>query len=139
MVSPVAIKCPFCLQQTKTEIIGKPELVSIVFGLVLFSAFPNAVMIVVVVVVLQLTATKKHRCALCERELGTDGKFLILFTDEVYSFSLGETGVLISKKILVTAGLFCSIFAILALKGNQSKDLNWSTATWDAYRTECPI
>lgn len=58
-------------------------------ALVLFSIMPNAIMIVVVMIVMQLTATKRHRCGLCERELGTDGKFLGLFHDQVYSFNIG--------------------------------------------------
>jgi uncharacterized membrane protein len=51
----------------KTEIIRKPELISIMFGLFLFAIIPNAVMIIVIVIVLQFTATLKHRCSVCER------------------------------------------------------------------------
>ncbi len=34
-------------------------------ALVLFSILPNAIMIIAIVIILQVTATKRHRCALC--------------------------------------------------------------------------
>jgi uncharacterized membrane protein len=117
------MKCPFCLQRVKSEIIAKPELISVVFGIFMFSLLPNAIMIVVVLVVLQLTATRKHRCPLCERELGSDGKFLLIFQDEAYSFALGETGILLSKKILMTLSLFVVTFLILILRANYVAEI----------------
>jgi hypothetical protein len=46
-------------------------------------------MLIFTLVILQVTATRKHRCPMCERELGSDGKFLVFFKDEVYSFAIG--------------------------------------------------
>lgn len=109
-----------------------------VLGLVLFSLLPNAIMIVVTVVTLQVTATRKHRCSLCERELGTDGKFLIFFTDDVYSFSVGETGILVSKKIFVTIGLFLTMFLVISVRASLSEDLVWTEVSWNDFRTRCP-
>lgn len=113
-------------------------MVSIVFGLLLFSLLPNAIMIVVVIVALQLTATRKHRCSLCEREIGSDGKFLICFQDEVYSFSLGESGVLVSKKILMTGGLFAFMLLILLLRSHYQSEVMWSNLTWKELVEKCP-
>ena len=87
-------------------------------------------MIIIVIFILQLTATKKHRCSLCEREIGSDGKFLIIFSDEVYSFSLGESGILISKKILMTGGLFLLMIIIFSIRATISPEIVWSDITW---------
>lgn len=120
------MKCPFCLQRMRTEIIMKLELISIMLGLALFSIFSNAVMIIVIVAILQLTTTRKHRCSVCERELGSDGKYLLVFTDEVYSFSLGETGVLLSKKILMTGGLFLTTVVVIYLRSQIELQHHWT-------------
>ena len=95
-------------------------------------------MIIVVIVALQITATRKHRCSLCEREIGSDGKFLICFKDEVYSFSLGESGVLISKKILMTGGLFAFMLLILLARSHYQSELTWSNMTWQDLMDNCP-
>lgn len=125
------MKCPFCLERIKTEIVMKPEFVTLMFGLAVFALIPNAIMIVIVVVALQLTASKKHRCSLCERELGSDGKFLLIFSDEVYSFSLGENGVLVSKKMMISFGLI--VFAIVSLwiRNNIEEMHDWTNITWE--------
>ena len=104
----------------------------------MFSIFPNAIMIVVVIVILQITATKKHRCSLCEREIGSNGKFLIVFTDEVYSFSLGESGILISKKILMTGGFFLLILLIITIKSNIEPEVVWTNMNWKELVAKCP-
>lgn len=107
-------------------------------GLLLFTLLPNAVTIVLVVLILQTTATKKHRCSLCERELGNDGKFLVLFKDEVYSFRLGENGILISKKILVTLAIFGVMFAIVLLRAKIGNATDWTDLTWNQLLEQCP-
>ena len=88
---------------------------------------PHFLTIFLVIVVLQITATRKHRCPLCERELGTDGKFLVFFRDEVYSFAIGNllliigtNGLIVSKKILVSIGIGILVLVILTVKMNYA-------------------
>ena len=88
---------------------------------------PHFLTIVLVIIVLQITATRKHRCPLCERELGTDGKFLVFFHDEVYSFTLGKlitylgtNGLIVSKKILASIAIGILVLIILTVKMNYA-------------------
>jgi hypothetical protein len=107
-------------------------------GLLMFSIVPNAIMISVIVMVLQLTATLQHRCSVCEKELGTDGKYLLCFTDRVYSFSFRETGILVSKKILMTVGLFLLFVSIVVLKAKVHPSIEWTPLTWPTLTQVCP-
>jgi hypothetical protein len=75
------MKCPFCLQHIRSEIILKPEFISIVLGISIFVIVPHMAMMLLVIMLMHFTASRKHRCPLCERELGHDGKFLLYFTD----------------------------------------------------------
>lgn len=79
----------------------------------IFAIVPNFIMILLVVALLQLTASRKHRCPLCERELGSDGIFLLYFTDEVISFTIFSAGFIFTKKLLVTCLLI--VFTVLVL------------------------
>jgi hypothetical protein len=70
-------------------------------------------MMLLIITLIQLTASRKHRCPLCERELGSDGKFLLFFTDEVYSWSFLSAGFISTKKNLMTFGLIA--FAVIVI------------------------
>lgn len=125
------MKCPFCLQHIKSEIIAKPELVSVVLGLFLFAILPNAFMIILVILVIQITATQKHRCPLCERELGSNGKFLKIFKDEIYSLSFHDNGILISKKIIYSGVIFIGTLFVLFIRAKYFPDLpEFTEITW---------
>lgn len=95
-------------------------------------------MIVAIVLVLQTTATRKHRCSLCERELGNDGKFLVVLKDEVYSFKLGDSGVLISKKILCTIAIFALMFLVIFARAKIGNAVDWTDLTWNQLIQQCP-
>ena len=80
-------------------------------------------MLMIVIMMLQFASGRKHRCPLCERELGSDGKFLIYFTDEVYSLSLlsigmnvGKIGVIFTKKTLVTILLIVFGLSVIGVR-----------------------
>jgi uncharacterized YccA/Bax inhibitor family protein len=62
--------------------------------------------------------------------LGTDGKFLAVFTDRVYSFSIGENGLLVSKKILMTIGLFFTTILIVYIRSRIEHTHQWVDFSW---------
>lgn len=94
-------------------------------------------MMILVIMLMQFTASRKHRCPLCERELGNDGKFLVYFTDEVYSVSLLSAGFIFSKKMAVTAGLIAFIFIVTTVRVSRLERDAWVTTTWPEYLGEC--
>jgi hypothetical protein len=131
------MKCPFCLQHIHSEIILKPEFISIVLGISLFVIVPHLAMMLLVIVLMHFTASRKHRCPLCERELGNDGKFLLYFTDEVYSLSLFSAGFLFTKKMAVTAALIAFILLVMSIRVSQMERERWVDTTWPQYVEEC--
>ena len=98
---------------------------------------PHMVMMILVIMLMHFTASRKHRCPLCERELGNDGKFLVYFTDEVYSVSLFSAGFIFSKKMAVTAGLIAFIFLVTTIRVSRMERDAWVTTTWPQYLQEC--
>jgi hypothetical protein len=90
------------------------------------------------VLVFQFTSVTKHRCSMCEKELGSDGKFLHYLIDEVYSFNIGRTGIILSKKIL--ANLILTAFLILIV-GLKSRDRfaghTYIDTTWEGFIQQC--
>jgi hypothetical protein len=124
------MKCPFCLQHIHSEIILKPELISIVLGISVFVIVPHLAMMLLVIMLMQFTAARKHRCPLCERELGHDGKFLLYFTDEVYSLTLFSAGFIFTKKMVVTGVLILFAMTILSLRVSQMENERWVPTTW---------
>jgi len=82
----------------------------------IFAIVPNFIMILLVVALLQFTASRKHRCPLCERELGSDGIFLLYFTDEVISFSIFSAGFIFTKKLLITCLLIAFTLGVLSIR-----------------------
>lgn len=75
------MRCPYCLEMIRSEIILKPEVITVALGLSIFAIVPNFIMMMLIIMMLQFASSRKHRCPLCERELGSDGRFLIYFTD----------------------------------------------------------
>ena len=75
-------------------------------------------MMLLILTIMQLTASRKHRCPLCERELGSDGKFLVYFTDEVYSWSFMSAGFISTKKNLMTFGLIAFAISVIVLRAS---------------------
>lgn len=128
--SPVSMKCPYCLQHIRSEIISKPEFVSIVLGMTLFIVVPGLIMMGLVILLMQMTANKKHRCPLCERELGHDGKFLIYFQDEVYSLAIFSSGLIVTKKILISGVLMILAIIIFSVKLSSVESEKWVDVTW---------
>jgi len=90
-----------------------------------------------VVMLLQFASSRKHRCPLCERELGSDGKFLIYFTDEVYSFSLFSAGFIFTKKMMTTALLLLFAISLITLRSYYEDTNKFIATTWNEYLTEC--
>lgn len=78
---------------------------------------PHVLNIIAVVFAFQLTSVCKHRCPLCERELGSDGRFLHYLTDSVYSFNLGRNGVIVTKKIIVNVMLTALVIGLMFVRG----------------------
>lgn len=110
------MKCPYCLQHIQSEIILKPEFISIALGMSIFVIVPHLTMMLVIIFLLHFTASRKHRCPLCERELGSNGKFLMYLTDEVYSISIFSAGFIFTKKMVVTVLLLGFTFFVLTLR-----------------------
>lgn len=131
------MKCPFCLQHIQSEIILKPEFISVALGISLFVIVPHLSMMVLAILLMHFTASRKHRCPLCERELGHDGKFLMYFTDEVYSLSLFSAGFIFTKKTLATALMLAFICLIMTARVAQMNRDKWVLTTWQQYREEC--
>ena len=75
------MRCPYCLELIRSEIILKPEIITAALGLSIFALVPNFMMMLISLMLLQFVASRKHRCPLCERELCSDGRFLVYFTD----------------------------------------------------------
>ena len=117
----------------------KPQFSSILFAFLLFTLFPGFAILIIVVVLLQLTATKKHKCPSCEKEVGTDGKFLYFFVDELYSLNLGFSGLIISKKLLVSIFSVIVIFGIISLRVHYHNQVEWTSITWRQFKEECPV
>lgn len=131
------MKCPFCLQHIHSEIILKPEFISIVLGISLFVMVPHLAMMLLVITLMHFTASRKHRCPLCERELGNDGKFLVYFTDEVYSLSLFSAGFIFTKKMAITGGLLLFISIVLTIRVARLESDKLVDTTWPQYVEEC--
>ncbi len=131
------MKCPFCLQHIQSELILKPEFISIVLGVSIFVIVPHLLMMLLVMTLMHFTASRKHRCPLCERELGHDGKFLMVFTDEVYSLSLFSAGLIFTKKMLITAALLAFIVFVLSIRVGQIYREREVGTTWPEYMQEC--
>lgn len=131
------MKCPFCLQHIHSEIILRPEFISMMLGLSLFVVVPHLAMMMLVMLLMHFTASRKHRCPLCERELGSDGKFLLYFTDEVYSLSFFSAGFIFTKKMLVTGALLLFMVLVLSIRVAQMDRQKTVRTTWPEYVAEC--
>jgi hypothetical protein len=99
---------------------------------------PAIVNILAVVLAFQFTSVTKHRCSMCEKELGSDGKFLHYLVDEVYSFSIGRTGIILSKKILANLTLTAFLILIVVLKSrNKFAGHTYIDTTWEGFMQHC--
>jgi hypothetical protein len=93
----------------------KAEYSTIVFSALIFLMLPNVLNIIGMMFAFLLTSVKKHRCSICQFELGTDGKFMVCLKDQVYSFNIGRSGVILTKKILVSIGLTLAVIVCVLI------------------------
>jgi hypothetical protein len=107
-------------------------------SLLVFMLLPAIVNILALVLAFHLTSITKHRCSMCERELGSDGKFLHYLFDEVYSFSIGRTGIILSKKILVNLTLTAFLILVVFLKGrDRFAGHTYIDTKWEGFVQQC--
>jgi hypothetical protein len=131
------MRCPYCLELIRSEIILKPEIITVALGIGIFAIVPNFLMMMLIIMLLQFASSRKHRCPLCERELGSDGKFLIYFTDEVYSFSFLSAGLIFTKKTLATLLLILFAASVISLRSYYENTHKFIATTWSEYLQEC--
>jgi hypothetical protein len=137
VASPVEMRCPYCLERIRSEIILKPELITVALGVCIFAIVPNLVMMLLIVILLQFASSRKHRCPLCERELGSDGKFLLYFTDEVYSMSFLSAGLIFTKKTAATITIVLIAISIVTVRSRMDSEAKLIATSWTEYLQEC--
>lgn len=135
------VRCPNCLSRTVSDIVLKAEYSTIVFSALVFLLLPNILNIIGMMFAFVAASVKKHRCSVCQFELGTDGKFLMCLQDDVYSFNAGKSGIIITKKILVSIGLTGLVFLCLLYFGlsSSSHHLNFTETRWEDFVKECEM
>ena len=73
------------------------------------------------VVIIFFTSSQKHVCPNCQTSLGDNQKILLIFTDEVYSRSFLSSGIIVTKKIVITTILVAFIILALTIKISEMK------------------
>lgn len=69
--------------------------------------------------------------------MGSDGKFLLFFTDSVYSYSFFSSGLIFTKKTVVTVLLIAFATTVISIRSYYENSNKFIATTWAEYHQEC--
>lgn len=118
------MRCPYCGYQNMTNIEFLNGINSYIIIIIIFLLSGFVISIFSAPIAFILTKTLVHRCVVCQKKLGTDGKlfFYLPYKDSVFiinkfikiiSFKFGEFGFVMTKNIVI--GIFLTIFCIFLI------------------------
>lgn len=122
------IKCPYCLNQTVSNVTFKNGFISYVLAFFVLLAVGLIASLMLIPIVMILTKQLVHRyergvftpnrCAVCNEEVGSDGRifYTVGVQDKIVSFKVGEMGCILTRKVLLGVALLLCTMALLAYR-----------------------
>jgi hypothetical protein len=141
---PIFFKCPHCGHSGHTIVDQKTTYISYVLMVFVIFAFGLFFSFMMMPFVILLTRTFYHRCSVCLGEVGADNKLLSIINleDKVISLSIGEFGLVLTRKIVV--GILLTIVVIFFIYmsfdphgGHGQGPVVKIDDSWEKFMTEC--
>jgi predicted RNA-binding Zn-ribbon protein involved in translation (DUF1610 family) len=137
----VKFECPYCEVKSITRIEFRPSVFSFIILAIAMLLVNFLITVLLIPFIFYATKTAVHKCPNCGNQVGKDKRLVSLlnFDDEILTFSLGETAVICTRKIiLVIIGVIVVIFiGFVKIQTIHIDEGEPITTTWLEFKEVC--